>query len=126
MGWVHPGPILECSAVSAMSRARGGRGGKGIGGVVSRALRGALPRAPPDARQTVQDAAILHTTLARLLRLPRSADAGRVLRSGAPDGAAVLRSAVAQISAELCGLRATLPTLWCGLRHVLRTESIWC
>ncbi|BDA45523.1 hypothetical protein COCOBI_07-3100 [Coccomyxa sp. Obi] len=79
---------------------------------VRRALRGALPRAPPAEHQTVQDAAILHTTLARLLRLPTAPAAGRVLRSGAPDGAALLRSAVARISAELCGLRATLPTLW--------------
>ncbi len=77
-----------------------------------RALRGALPRAPPAEQQTVHDPAILHTTLARLLRLPR-ASAGRMLRSGAPDGAALLRSAVARISADLCGLRATLPTLWC-------------
>ncbi|EIE20274.1 hypothetical protein COCSUDRAFT_67560 [Coccomyxa subellipsoidea C-169] len=75
------------------------------------ALRGALPRAPPAEQQTVHDPAILHTTLARLLRLPR-ASAGRVLRSGAPDGAELLRSAVARISADLCGLRATLPTLW--------------
>lgn len=74
----------------------------------------------------MQDPAILHTTLARLLRLPR-ASAGRVLRSGVPDGAALLRSAVARISGELCGLRATLPTLWCActllgsLHHLL-----WC
>lgn len=88
----------------------------------------------------MQDAAILHTTLARLLRLPASAAAGRVLRSGAPDGAALLRSTIARISVELCGLRATLPTLWCsfprqvnaltnGTRQLASAEhctELWC
>ena len=81
------------------------------------ALQKALPRAPPQREQTVHDAAILHTTLARLVRLPEATQQGRsrgrVLKGPGADGSlAALQAALSRISAALCGLRASLPNLW--------------
>jgi hypothetical protein len=82
-----------------------------------RALHRALPNAPPPKQQVIQDAAILHTTLARLIKPPRSGrrlrTAGRVLRWVLQaDEVHALQAAVRRMSAALCGLRVTLPVLW--------------
>ena len=76
-------------------------------------LRAALPRAP--AKQLVNDAPILHATLARVLRPPR-APTGEARLSGAAARAA-LAAAAARLSERLCGLRAVLDGAWFVLEH---------
>lgn len=79
-----------------------------------RVLGRALPNAPQHTDQTVQDPAILHTTLARLLKPTRaSAQAsGRMLRVGEDSELGSLRAAVGRMTEALCGLRLTLRELW--------------
>lgn len=113
-------PYRQCSPCTAIIHVPDGQLSDKAD-VSCRALQRALPRAPPAEQQTIQDPAILHTTLARLLRVPQSIGggsvrvplAGRVLRSGVHmDGVQVLQAAVGRISAALCGLRVVLPVLW--------------
>ncbi len=66
------------------------------------ALRAALPRAP--ARQLLTDSHILHSTLARILRLP-------------PGGAAALEPVAAALSQALCGLEVVFDTAWFVEEH---------
>ena len=86
------------------------------------ALAGALPRSSP--QQAVRDTEILHTTLARLVKLP-PVDPAATARGRRRRGllrrppveeaaAAVLQEAVRKMTQDLCGLEATLDTLWCG------------
>ena len=70
------------------------------------ALRAALPNSP--RAQIVKDRAILHTTVARLLRPPLG-PMGAVVRDG---GAGAARKAAAAMTASLCGTEATLPVAW--------------
>lgn len=70
------------------------------------ALRAALPDSPRE--QIVKDRAILHTTVARLLRPPLG-PMGATVRDG---GAGAARKAAAAMTASLCGTEATLPVAW--------------
>ena len=81
------------------------------GDFLCRALERALPNAPPRRYQTVQDPAILHTTLARLVQL-QGRSTGRILRSGGLDQAAEIQSAAGRMTQALCGLALTLRSLW--------------
>ena len=76
-----------------------------------RALERALPNAPPRRYQTVQEPAILHTTVARLVEL-QGHSTGRILRSGGLDQAAELQAAAGRMTQALCGLALTLRSLW--------------
>ena len=77
--------------------------------------------------QVVQDNAILHTTLARIVALPSLEGGGaaqaqgrqqRQAQRGGGDGAAaeeaavLLQAAVEQMTQELCGLQAQLSEAW--------------
>jgi hypothetical protein len=87
-------------------------------------LAAALPHA--SGRQVVQDRAILHTTLARIVSSPRihaegsegdgtggQGQQGQQQREAAAQEAAVLlQAAVDQMTRQLCGLEATMDQLW--------------
>lgn len=75
------------------------------------ALRSALPNAPPHDAQMVKEPALLHTTLARLLRPPSPAELGIGGGQAGAGQAPVINqvrvvAAVEAMSKELCGLRA--------------------
>eukprot|EP00887_Chlorella_sp_A99_P006394 scaffold3.g6394.t1 len=94
------------------------------GGADPAALRAALAAALPRAsrRQAVQDRAILHTTLARLVKLPPGGGAatGRLgarqrqglARRPGDEAVELVQRAVERMTQELCGVEATLDTLW--------------
>lgn len=98
------------------------------GGTDPAALRAALAAALPQAsrQQAIRDRQILHTTLARIVKLPPGAAAGsgdvrsdrrrrrRGLARHSYEAAAAeaVRQAVERMTAELCGLEATLGMLW--------------
>ena len=81
-----------------------------VGGAEPADLRAALRAALPDSprQQIVKDRAILHTTVARLLRPPLG-PMGATVRDG---GAGAARKAAAAMTASLCGTEATLPVAW--------------
>jgi len=81
-----------------------------VGGAEPANLRAALRAALPDSprQQIVKDRAILHTTVARLLRPPLG-PMGATVRDG---GAGAARKAAAAMTASLCGTEATLPVAW--------------
>lgn len=75
-------------------------------------LAAALPKA--SRQQIVQDRSILHTTLSRLVTVPRlgSGHGGEAAEGSGSEGAAVLQRAVDEMTRELCGLRAVMDQLW--------------
>ena len=87
-----------------------------------RRLAASLPHA--SGRQVVQDSAILHTTLARIVSPPRveaeGADGAQGQQQGqqeqreaaAEEAAVLLQAAVDQMTRQLCGLEATMDQLW--------------
>ena len=82
-----------------------------------RTLARALPKAPQQQYQTIQDPVILHTTMARLLKPTKAQEQaharGRMLRTGGGSyELAALQSAVGRMTEALCGLRLTLRNLW--------------
>ena len=82
-----------------------------------RTLAKALPKAPQQIHQTIQDPVILHTTMARLLQPTKAQDQGyargRMLRTGGGSyELAALQTAVGRMTEALCGLRLTLRHLW--------------
>ena len=82
-----------------------------------RTLARALPKAPQQQNQTIQDPVILHTTMARLLKPTKAREQaharGRMLRTGGGSyELAALQSAVGRMTEALCGLRLTLRSLW--------------
>ena len=82
-----------------------------------RTLARALPKAPQQQYQTIQDPVILHTTMARLLKPTKAREQkharGRMLRTGEGSSElAALHSAVGRMTEALCGLRLTLRNLW--------------
>ncbi|KAK3283008.1 hypothetical protein CYMTET_9277 [Cymbomonas tetramitiformis] len=67
-----------------------------------RVLRETLPRSP--SKQIVADKVILHTTVARVLRLGPDMDGDRAKRE--------LLNVARTLSEQLCGIEATLPMVW--------------
>ena len=82
-----------------------------------RTLARALPKAPQQIHQTIQDPVILHTTMARLLKPTKAQDQAharsRMLRTGGGSyELAALQTAAGRMTEALCGLRLTLRSLW--------------
>eukprot|EP00884_Botryococcus_braunii_P018259 jgi/Botrbrau1/5116/Bobra.0128s0024.1 len=78
---------------------------------IRRVLRNTLPRAPPPEKQAIQQPAILHTTLARLLHGPKPQVAASFHRR-ALQGATLLQDVSQRMTDALCGLQATISHMW--------------
>ncbi len=101
-----PGVLARRSPPVHARRRRWATRRVGAGGepaLLRQALAEALPDAPPKEAQMVREPAMLHTTLARLLRAPALDGSGQ---AAVTDAQAVMQ-AVQQLSDALCGLEAT-------------------
>ncbi len=81
-------------------------------------LRHALPRAPAPSKQAIQEPAMLHTTIARLLAPARRPAAGA--RQGGGPGEEV---AAGVLTAELTGVAVALTDELCGLEALF--DELW-
>eukprot|EP00879_Flechtneria_rotunda_P021896 GHRR01023091.1.p1 GENE.GHRR01023091.1~~GHRR01023091.1.p1 ORF type:complete len:367 (+),score=82.02 GHRR01023091.1:3052-4152(+) len=90
--------------------------GSGEPAILRDRLRAALPRAPPLDKQVIQELAILHTTVGRVLaptkRPMREMQDGQSQVWNLQALASALGEAVSNVSDELCGLVAAFDEAW--------------